>query len=134
MTYKVIDRRGERKSEEEASTPSSSKKPVVAPAPAPPKPKQMFEPLYDRIMVLPDGEEVTAGKIIISQESQEMRSGTVVAVGEGRVKDNGDVVPLRLKPMDKVLFGKYAGSEIRLDGQHVFLVMREAEVFGKVNG
>jgi chaperonin GroES len=85
-------------------------------------------------MVLPDAEEVQAGSIIIAQESQEMRGGTVVAVGEGRVNDKGEITPLRLKPMDKVLFGKYAGSEIRLDGSHVFLVMREAEVFGKVNG
>ncbi len=132
MAYKVIDRRGERKSEEEDSTPSSPKQPVVAPAP--PKPKQMFEPLYDRVLILPDAEEVTAGKIIISSESQEMRSGVVVAVGEGRVNDKGEVTPLRLKPSDRVLFGKYAGSEIRLDGTYVFLVMKELEVFGKVNG
>ena len=128
---KIIDRRGERKEQEEASTPSS--KPVVPPAP--PKPKQTFEPLYDRIMVLPDAEEeVTDSGLFIAQDSQEMRGGTVVAVGEGRVNDKGEVTPLRLKPMDRILFGKYAGSEIRLDGSHVFLVMREAEVFGKVNG
>src|SRR5262245_22635407 len=106
QNYKVIDRRGERKEGEEASTVSSPKPSVVPPAPKrqeATQTKQTVELLYDRVLIFPDAdEEVTASGLVIQSEAREMRSGVVVGIGFGRVKDNGEVLPLWLKPSDRV--------------------------------
>ncbi len=92
-----------------------------------------IKPLRDRIIVRRvNGEEKTKGGIIIPDSAQEKpQEGEVVAVGSGKVLDDGRVVPLEVKKGDKVLFGKYAGSEVKLDGEEL-LMMREDEILGVV--
>ncbi len=90
-----------------------------------------FRPLHDRILVRRvDEEEKTAGGIIIPDTAKEKpQEGKVVAVGSGRVGDDGKVRKLDVKKGDSVLFGKYSGSEITLDGvEH--LIMREDDILG----
>ena len=86
-------------------------------------------PLFDRIVVKrAEGEEKSAGGIFLPDAAQEKRQeGIVVSVGKGRVTDDGAQYPLELKGGERVLFGKYAGNEIKLDGETV-LVMREEEI------
>ena len=89
------------------------------------------KPLGDRIVVKPAVEELTSkGGIIIPDSAKEKPSkGDVIAVGPGKVDDTGKRVPMELKEGDKVLFGKYSGTEIKLDGvEH--LILREDEVLG----
>ncbi len=88
-----------------------------------------LKPLFDRIVVRRVEEEnVTAGGIFLPEAAQEKRQeGEVIAVGNGRVQDDGSLIPLQIKGGEKVLFGKYAGSEIDLEGE-TYLVMREDEV------
>jgi len=83
-----------------------------------------FTPLHDRILVrrLEEGETVRGG-IIIPEE------GEVISVGKGKSNDEGKVFPLDVKAGDKILFGKYSGTEIKIDGEE-FLIMREEEVLG----
>lgn len=92
-----------------------------------------IKPLRDRIIVRRvGGEEKTKGGIIIPDSAQEKpQEGEVVAVGSGKVLDDGRVVPLEVKKGDRVLFGKYAGSEVKLDGEEL-LMMREDEILGVV--
>ncbi|MCB9739340.1 MAG: co-chaperone GroES [Deltaproteobacteria bacterium] len=93
-----------------------------------------LKPLFDRIIVQRIEEEaVTAGGILLPEAAQEKRQeGKVVAVGNGRALEDGTVVPLQLKGGETVLFGKYAGSEVTLEGE-TFLVMREDEVLAVIN-
>ncbi len=93
-----------------------------------------LKPLFDRIIVQRmDEESVTAGGIFLPDAAKEKRNeGKVIAVGAGKVFDDGTVVPLELKGGESVLFGKYAGSEIDLEGE-TFLVMREDEVLAVIN-
>ncbi|MSQ83599.1 MAG: co-chaperone GroES [Myxococcales bacterium] len=86
-------------------------------------------PLFDRIVVKRlDGEEKTAGGIFLPDAAQEKRQeGMVIAAGGGRLTDEGTVLPLELKGGERVLFGKYAGSEVKLEGE-TYLVMREDEI------
>jgi chaperonin GroES len=88
-----------------------------------------IQPLFDRIVVTrAEGEEKSAGGIFLPDAAQEKRQeGTVVSVGKGKLLEDGTVVPLELRGGEKILFGKYAGNEIKLDG-HDYLVMREDEV------
>jgi len=88
------------------------------------------KPLHDRILVERiDEEEKTPGGIIIPDTAKEKPSrGKVVAVGSGRKTDDGKVIPLEVKVGDKILFGKYAGTEIKIEGKE-YLMMREDEVF-----
>ena len=88
------------------------------------------KPLHDRILVERiDEEEKTPGGIIIPDTAKEKPSrGKVVAVGTGRKTDDGKVIPLEVKVGDKILFGKYAGTEIKIEGKE-YLMMREDEVF-----
>lgn len=86
-------------------------------------------PLSDRILVKADPKEETVGTIIIAQERP--LSGSVVAVGPGRVLETGQLVPMNVKVGDKVFFGKFAGSPLRL-GDEEFLVMSEPDVLVKV--
>lgn len=87
-------------------------------------------PLHDRIIVKPaKAEEVTKGGIIIPDTAKEKpMQGEVVAVGKGRIADDGKLIPMNLKVGDKVLYGKYAGTEVNIDGEE-YLIMRESDVF-----
>lgn len=88
-----------------------------------------IKPLFDRIVVQRLEEEaVTAGGIFLPEAAQEKRNeGKVVSVGTGKLLDDGSVIPLELKGGEHILFGKYAGSEVELEGSS-YLVMREDEV------
>jgi chaperonin GroES len=92
-----------------------------------------IRPLQDRIIVKRiQEEEKTAGGIIIPDTAKEKpQEGKVVAVGKGKVGDDGKVIALDLKKGDRILFGKYAGSEIKIDGTE-YLIMREEDVLGVV--
>lgn len=91
-------------------------------------------PLHDRVIVKPSQpEEVTKGGIIIPDTAKEKpQQGTIIAVGSGRVNDEGKVLPLTVKKDDKVLYGKYSGTEISVDGED-FLMMRESDIFAVIN-
>jgi chaperonin GroES len=90
-----------------------------------------IRPLNDRILVLRiEEEEKTSGGIIIPDTAKEKpQKGKVVAVGPGKLDDDGKRIPLEVKKEDRVLFGKYAGTEIKIDGvEH--LIMREDDILG----
>ncbi len=90
-------------------------------------------PLQDRLLVRRvEEEEKTKGGIIIPDSAKEKPiEGEVIAVGSGKVLDNGKVRPLEVKPGDRILFGKYSGTDIKLDGvEH--LILREDEVLGVI--
>ncbi len=94
-----------------------------------------FTPLHDRILVR-RVEEVgtTRGGIIIPDTAKDKPSeGEVISVGRGKSNDEGKVFPLAVKEGDHILFGKYSGTEIKLDGED-FIIMREEEVLGVVTG
>ena len=94
-----------------------------------------FTPLHDRVLVRRI-EEVgtTRGGIIIPDSAKDKPSeGEVISVGRGKSNDEGKVFPLAVKEGDRILFGKYAGTEIKLDGED-FVIMREEEVLGIVVG
>ncbi|MCS0494270.1 co-chaperone GroES [Ancylobacter mangrovi] len=95
--------------------------------------KLKFRPLHDRIVVKRlDAEEKTAGGIIIPDTAKEKPSqGEVVAVGPGARDEAGKLVPLDVKAGDKVLFGKWSGTEVKIDGQDL-LIMKESDVMGIV--
>ena len=92
-------------------------------------------PLHDRIIVqrLEDDEEQQVGGIIIPDTAKEKpQQGKVVAAGKGKVKEDGGILPMDVKDGDTILFGKYSGQEIKLDGEE-YLIMREDEVLGVVS-
>ena len=93
--------------------------------------KLKLRPLHDRIVVKRfDEEQMTKGGIIIPDTAKEKPfEGKVIAVGNGKVLENGTKIKLEVKKGDKILFGKYAGSEIKLDGED-YLIMREEDVLG----
>jgi len=90
-----------------------------------------FRPLHDRVLVKRvDAEEKTVGGIIIPDTAKEKpMEGEVVAVGSGARNEAGTIVPLDVKKGDRILFGKWSGTEIRVDGQD-YLVMKESDVMG----
>ncbi len=90
-------------------------------------------PLHDRVIVRRlDEEEKSAGGIIIPDSAKEKPiEGEVIAAGNGKILENGDVRPLEVKQGDRVIFSKYAGTEIKLDGEE-FLMMREDDILGVV--
>jgi len=93
-----------------------------------------IRPLYDRVVVRRnEEEETTSGGIILSGSAKEKpNQGEVLAVGEGKLLDSGDVRPLAVKVGDKVVFGQYAGSNtIEIDGEEL-IIMGESEIFGIV--
>ena len=94
-----------------------------------------LRPLHDRVIVKRMEEETTSpGGIVIPDSATEKPSrGEVIAVGNGKILDNGDVRALDLKAGDKVLFGKYSGTEVKLDGED-FLVMSESDVMAVLEG
>ncbi|WP_444996079.1 co-chaperone GroES [Aliikangiella sp. IMCC44359] len=90
-----------------------------------------IRPLHDRVLVRRlEDETTTAGGIVIPDNAKEKPSrGEVLAVGNGKHLDNGDIRSLDVKAGDKVLFGKYAGNEVKVDGEEL-LVMREDDIMG----
>lgn len=90
-----------------------------------------IRPLHDRILIKRvDEEQKTAGGIIIPDSAKEKpQEGRVIAVGNGKADDDGKVRPLDVKKGDRVLFGKYTGSEVNLDGEE-HLIIREEDVLG----
>ena len=93
-------------------------------------------PLHDRIIVErieEEGEQQVGGIIIPDTAKEKPQQGKVIAAGKGKVKDDGSVTPLDVKAGDTVLFGKYSGQEIKLDGEE-FLIMREDEILGVIEG
>lgn len=88
-------------------------------------------PLHDRILVRRMAEEEkTAGGLFIPDTAKEKpQKGEVVATGKGRVTEDGKILPLEVKSGDKVLFGKYSGTELKLNG-HEYLMMREEDILG----
>ena len=92
-----------------------------------------IRPLHDRVVVKRMEEERTsAGGIVIPDSATEKPSrGEILAVGNGKVKDNGEVVALDVKVGDTVLFGKYAGTEVKVEGDEV-LIMREDDIMGVI--
>ena len=89
-----------------------------------------LKPLYDRVVIKPiEADEVTAGGIVIPDNAKEKPTkGEVVAVGEGKSLDNGQLRAPKVKVGDKVLFGKYSGTEVKLDGPDL-LVVKEDDIF-----
>jgi len=92
-------------------------------------------PLHDRIIVqrIEEGEQKVGGIIIPDTAKEKPQQGKVTAVGNGKAKDDGKRVPLDVKAGDTILFGKYSGQEIKLDGEE-FLIMREDEVLAVIEG
>ena len=90
-----------------------------------------IRPLHDRILVTRvEAQEVGRGGIIIPDTAKEKpQEGKVVAVGNGKVNDEGKKVPLDVKAGDRILFGKYSGSEVKIDGDE-YLILREEDVLG----
>ena len=94
-----------------------------------------FTPLHDRILVRRIEEsDTTRGGIIIPDTAKDKpQEGEVVSVGKGKINEEGKVRPLDVKDGDRILFGKYSGTEIKIDGED-FLIMKEEEVLGVVSG
>lgn len=94
-----------------------------------------IRPLYDRIVVkrIEEKETVQGGIIIPDTAKEKPQEGEVVAVGQGKRLENGKLVPLDVKVGDRILFGKYSGNEIKLDGVE-YLIMREDDVLGILEG
>ena len=91
-------------------------------------------PLHDRILVKRVAEEEkTAGGLFITDTAKEKpQRGQIVATGKGRVTEDGKILPLEVKTGDKILFSKYAGTELKLDGSE-YLMMREEDILGIIN-
>ena len=92
-----------------------------------------FRPLHDRVVVRRiDAEEKTKGGIIIPETAKEKpQEGEVIAVGSGARDDNGKIVALDVKKGDRILFGKWSGTEVKIDGQEL-LIMKESDIMGIV--
>ena len=91
-----------------------------------------IRPLYDRIVVKrveTETEKTSGGLYIPDSEKEKPQEGEVVSVGKGKRLEDGKIVPLDVQPGDRILFGKYSGSEIKLDGED-YMIMREDEVLG----
>ena len=94
-----------------------------------------FRPLHDRIVIRRiEGEEKTKGGIIIPDTAKEKpQEGEVIAVGPGGRDESGKLVPLVVKAGDRVLFGKWSGTEVKIDGEDL-LIMKESDVMGVIEG
>ena len=94
-----------------------------------------FRPLHDRVVVRRlDAEEKTAGGIIIPDTAKEKpQEGEIVAVGSGTKAEDGKVTPLDVKAGDRILFGKWSGTEVKLDGEEL-LIMKESDIMGIIEG
>jgi chaperonin GroES len=95
-----------------------------------------IRPLYDRIVVkrIEESADKTASGLFIPDSAKEKpQEGEVIAVGQGKRSDDGKLMPLDVKAGDRILFGKYSGSDIKLDGEE-YMIMREDEVLGVLDG
>jgi len=97
--------------------------------------KSKFKPLHDRVLVRRvEQQEKTAGGIIIPDTAQEKpMEGEVVAIGSGARAEDGTVTPLDVKPGDRILFGKWTGSEVKIDDEEL-LIMKESDILGVIEG
>ena len=93
-----------------------------------------FRPLHDRVLVRRiEAEEKTAGGIIIPDTAKEKpQEGEIVAAGPGGRNEQGQLIPIDVKPGDRVLFGKWSGTEVKIDGQD-YLIMKESDLLGVVD-
>lgn len=90
------------------------------------------QPLHDRVLLQPmddEGEKIEGGIIIPDSAKEKPQEGTVVAIGSGKILDDGSVRKLAVKKGDKVIYSKYAGTEIKIDGQE-YLLVREDDILG----
>jgi chaperonin GroES len=94
-----------------------------------------IRPLNDRIIVrrVEEQEQMRGGLYIPDTAKEKPQEGEVIAVGQGRILNNGERVAMDVKAGDKVLFGKYAGTEVKLDGEE-YLILREDDVLGVIEG
>ena len=94
-----------------------------------------FRPLHDRILIkrIEEKEAVKGGIIIPDTAKEKPQEGEVIAVGNGKMSEDGKVIPLDVKAGDRILFGKYSGSEIKMDDEE-YLILKEEEVLGVVEG
>ncbi|MDR3677959.1 MAG: co-chaperone GroES [Acidobacteriota bacterium] len=94
-----------------------------------------FRPLHDRILIkrIEEKETVKGGIIIPDTAKEKPQEGEVIAVGNGRKTEEGKIVPLDVKAGDRILFGKYSGTEIKIDNQE-YLIFKEEDVLGVVEG
>jgi len=93
-----------------------------------------FKPLHDRVLVRRvESEEKTAGGLIIPDSAKEKpQEGEVVSTGEGARKDSGELIPMSIKAGDRILFGKWSGTEVKIDGEEL-LIMKESDILGIVS-
>ena len=94
-----------------------------------------IRPLQDRVIVKRiEEEEKTKGGIIIPDSAKEKpQEGKVIAVGKGKITEDGKVIPLDVKAGDRILFGKYSGTEVKIEGEE-HLIMREEDILGVIEG
>jgi len=94
-----------------------------------------IRPLHDRVILkrVDEGEQVYGGIIIPDTAKEKPQQGEVISVGKGKVLDNGTTIEPSVKAGDRVLFGKYSGTEIKLDGEE-FLILREDEILAIIDG
>jgi chaperonin GroES len=92
-----------------------------------------IQPLQDRVIIKPkEAEETTKGGIILPDTAKEKPiEGTIVAVGEGKTTEDGKLIKLTVKVGDTVLYGKYSGTEVKIEGEE-YLIMRESDIYGIV--
>jgi chaperonin GroES len=92
-----------------------------------------FTPLHDRVLVRRiEGEAKTAGGLIIPDSAKEKpQEGEVVAVGEGARKESGELIPMAVKAGDRILFGKWSGTEVKINGEEL-LIMKESDILGVI--
>jgi chaperonin GroES len=90
-----------------------------------------IRPLHDRVLVrrLEEAESLRGGIVIPDTAKEKPQQGEVIAVGNGKLLETGERVPLDVKPGDRILFGKYAGSDVKIDGEE-YLILREDEILG----
>lgn len=93
-----------------------------------------FRPLHDRILIkrIEEQESVRGGIIIPDTAKEKPQEGEVVAVGHGKKTEDGKIIPLDVKAGDRILFGKYSGTEIKIEGEE-YLILREDEVLGVID-
>jgi chaperonin GroES len=91
----------------------------------------MIRPLHDRVIIkrLDEAEQIRGGIIIPDTAKEKPQQGEVIAAGEGKIRDDGTRQPLDVKAGDRVLFGKYSGSEVKIDDEE-YIIMREEEILG----
>lgn len=94
-----------------------------------------IKPLHDRVVVKRvEDEPTTDGGIIIPDSAKEKPAqGEIMAVGGGKIKDDGNILPMNVKVGDRILFSKYSGTEVKLEGQE-YLIMREDDILGIIEG